>query len=191
MLRRFVVPLVAATTLSLGATMTAQAATLDLVDERGDVHTFAEDGSFVLVEGEERADILRTHLEHTDRAFVVRTKLLRLAREGRDLAMSMRIRTNDGTYRELQLEANRRLGWRGQVSMNNRRGAAVECRAAHNINYATDVMAVRIPRSCLNNPRWVQMTMVSIVIGRRRLLVDNPHNDRMRINVWTSRIRRG
>jgi hypothetical protein len=191
MLRRLFVPILAAVTLSLVAPMTAQADTLNLADERGDVHTFAEDGTFVVVEGERRADILRTHLEHTDRAFVVRTKLLRLRREGRDLAMAMRMRTNDGTYRELQLEAGRRLGWRGQVSMQRRRGTAVECRTTHSINYVADVMAVRIPRSCLSNPRWIQMTTVSIFVGGRRFLVDNPHNHRMRINVWTPRIRRG
>lgn len=191
MLRRLLVPILAAVTLTLGAPITAQAATLNLVDGRGDVHRLADDGSFVVAEGERRADILRTRLQHTNRAVVVRTKLLRLGREGTDLAMAMRIRTNDGTYREVQLEAGRRIGWRGQVSMNRRRGATVECGTAHNINYATDVMAVRIPRSCLNNPRWVQMTLVSVFVGGRQVLADNPHNNRMRLNIWTSRIRRG
>ena len=190
MLRRLVVPILAAVTLTLVAPMTAQAATLTLVDERGDVHRVANDGSFVLAEGERRADILRTGIQHTDRALVVRTKLLRLLREGRSVAMAMRIRTNDGTYREVQLEAGRRIGWRGRVSMNGRR-AAVECRTGHNINYATDVMALRIPRSCLGNPRWVQMTLVSVFVGGRQFLADNPHNNAMRINGWTARIRRG
>jgi hypothetical protein len=189
MLRRLVVLIIAALTLTI-APMTAQAATLTVVDERGDVHRMADDGSFVLAEGERRADILSTRIQHTDRALVVRTKLLQLRREGANLAMAMRLRTNDGTYRELQLEAGRRIGWKGQVSMNSRR-AAVECRTSHKINYATDVMSVRIPSSCLNNPRWVQMTLVSLFIGGRQFLADNPHNNRMRINVWTARIRRG
>ncbi len=122
---------------------------------------------------------------------MVRTKLLRLRREGANVAMAMRIRTNDGTYREVQLQAGRRIGWRGQVSMNGRRGAPVECSAARQIDYATDVMALRIPRSCLNNPRWVQMTLVSVFLGGRQFLADNPHNNHMRINLWTARIRRG
>ncbi len=189
MLSRLVVPILAAMTLTLVAPMTAQAATLKLVDERGDVHRDTG-GGFTLVEGERRADILHTRIQHTDRALVVRTKLLRLLREGAGLGMAMRIRTNDGTYREVQLQASRRVGWRGQVSMNGRR-TAVDCRTAHNINYAADVMAVRIPRSCVNNPRWVQVTLVSLFEGGRQFLVDNPHNNRMRINVWTARIRRG
>ena len=145
----------------------------------------------MLAEGERRADILRTRIQHTDRALVVRTKLLRLRREGANLAMAMRMRTNDGIYREVQLEAGRRIGWRGQVSMQNRRGANVQCRTGRNINYATDVMALRIPRSCLSNPRWVQMTLVSVFVGGRQFLADNPHNNAMRINGWTARIRRG
>lgn len=189
MLRILVVPILAAITLTLVAPMTAQAATLKLVDERGDVHREAG-GGYTLAEGERRADILHTRIQHTDRALVVRTKLLRLRREGAELGMAMRIRTNDGTYREVQLQASRRSGWRGHVSM-NKRDMAVDCRTAHNINYATDVMAVRIPRACLNNPRWVQVTLVSLFQGGRQFLVDNPHNNRMRINVWTDRIRRG
>jgi hypothetical protein len=191
MLRRLFVPILAAVTLTLVAPMTAQADTLNLADERGDVHRIGDDGSFVRAEGERRADILRTRIQHTDRALVVRTSLLRLRREGANLVMAMRIRTNEGTYREVQLEAGRRIGWGGEVSMNNRRGAVVACRAGHNINYTSDVMALRIPSSCLNSPRWVQMTLVSLFVGGRQFLADNPHNHRMRINVWTPRIRRG
>ena len=189
MFRRLVVPMLVALAPILVAPMTAQAATLKLVDERGDVHRETGDG-FTLAVGERRADILSTRIQHTDRALVVRTKLLRLRREGAELGMAMRIRTNDGTYREVQLQASRRLGWGGQVSMNSRR-KAVACSTTHNINYATDAMAVRIPRSCLNNPRWVQVTLVSLLRGGRQFLLDNPHNNRMRINVWTTRIRRG
>jgi len=190
MLRKLLVPILAATALTLVVPMTAQAATLKLVDERGDVHRMAQDGSFVLAPGERRADILSTRIQHTDRAVVVRTRLLDLRREGRSLGMAMRIRTNAGTYREVQLEASRRIGWRGQVSMNSRR-RAVECRTTHSIDYAADVLTLRIPSSCLDNPRWVQLTQVSLFIGGRQFLVDNPHNNRMRINGWTTRIRRG
>jgi hypothetical protein len=191
MLRRLVVPILAAVTLTLGAPLSAQAATLNLVDARGDVHRMTDDGGFERAVGERRADILRTRITHTDRTLVVRTKLRDLRREGNSIGMAMRMRTNDGTYREVALEAGRRIGWRGQVSMNTRRGATVDCAASHQINYATDTLAVRIPRSCLNDPRWVQATLVSVFYGGRHLLADNPHNERMRLNVWTSRIRRG
>lgn len=193
MLRKLVVPVLAAVTLTLVAPLTAQAAVLNIVDERGDVHRLSADGTqFVRAAGEERADILRTRLQHTDRALVVRTKLLRLAREGREVGMAMRIRTNAGTYRVVELNAGRRIGWSGRTSLSNRRGAAVECRTTHSINYTTDVMAMRVPSACLGNPRWVQTTLVTVFFGGRKFLADNPHNATMRINrTWTSRIRRG
>lgn len=190
MLRRLVVPVLVVLSLIVGTPLAAQAATLNLVDARGDVHRMTDDGGFERAVGERRADILRTRITHTDRAVLVRTKLRQLRRE-RNIVMAMRMRTNDGTYREVALEASRRIGWRGQVSMNRRRGATVECATSHQINYATDVLAVRIPRSCLNDPRWVQATLVSFLFGGRQFLGDNPHNERMRLNVWTARIRRG
>ena len=192
MLRKLVVPILAAVTLTLVAPLTAQAAVLNIVDARGDVHRGTNSGPLVLDQDEKRADILSTRIQHTERALVVRTKLLRLAREGTRVETAMRIRTNDGTYREVLLMAGRRIGWSGMVGMQNRRGATVQCRTGHSINYATDVMAVRIPSSCLGSPRWVKMTVISAFRGGRKFLADNPHNETMRINgVWTSRIRRG
>jgi glutamine amidotransferase-like uncharacterized protein len=193
MLRKLVVPILAALTLTVSASVTAQAATLDIVDARGDVHRIDNNtGTFVVADGEQRADILRTRVQHTDRALVVRTRLLRLDREGREVGMAMRIRTNDGTYRVAELTAGRRIGWRGETTLSNRRGSTVPCRTRHSIDYANDVMAFRIPSSCLGNPRWVQTTLVTVFFGGRQLLADNPHNSTMRINrVWTGRIRRG
>jgi hypothetical protein len=190
LLRRLLLPVIAGIVLALGVPAAAEAATLNLVDERGDVHRMTDDGTFTAAVGEVRADILRTTIQHTDRALVVRTKLRQLRREA-NIGMARRVRTNDGTYRELSLDANRRLGWRGQVTLMRRGGATVDCATTHQINYATAVMSVRIPRSCLNDPRWVQTTVVSLFVGGRQFLIDNPHNDRAGIRVWTARIRRG
>lgn len=192
MFRKFVVPVLAAVAIIFGASVSAQAAVVDIIDARGDVHRLDVDGDqFVLTEGEQRADILRTRIQHAGRALVVSTKLARLAREGREVGMTMRVRTNEGIYRVVDLTASRRIGWGGRAMMASRR-AMVECRVGHNINYATDAMKVRIPRSCLGNPRWVQATLVTVFFGGRKLLADNPHNNTMRINrVWTERIRRG
>lgn len=193
MLRKLLVPILALLALTLGVPVAAQGAVLNIVDERGDVRRMSADGSqFVLAEGERRADILSTRILHTDRALLVRTRLDRLAREGREIGMAMRLRTNDGTGRFVQLFASRRIGWSGETAISNRRGAAVQCRTSHTVDYANDVMTVRIPRSCLGNPRWVQATVVSVFFGGRTFLADNPHNTTMRIRgVWTDRIRRG
>lgn len=193
MLRKLLVPILALLTLTVGVPVAAQGAVLNIVDEQGDVRRLSADGShFVLAEGERRADILSTRIMHTDRALVVTTTLDRLAREGRQIGMSMRIRTNDGTGRFVDLAASRRLGWAGETSISSRRGAVVQCHTGHRIDYANDVLSVRIPRSCLGNPRWVQLTLVSVFFGGRTLLADNPHTTTMRLGgVWTDRIRRG
>jgi hypothetical protein len=192
MFRKLVVPILALLTLSIGVPVAAQGAVLDIVDERGDVQRMSSDGTFVAAEGEQRADILRTRINHADHALVVRTKLARLAREGREVGMRMRIRTNDGTYRLVGIGASRRIGWGGRAFMANRHGADVQCRMGHHIDYATDVMKMRIPSSCLGNPRWVQATLLTVFFGGRTLLADNPHNNTMKFKgVWTERIRRG
>lgn len=103
----------------------------------------------------------------------------------------MRMRTNDGTYRLLSLDASRRGGWSGQTTLMARDGQSVDCQTEHHIDYAADVITVQIPASCLNAPRWIQATVVSYFSGRRNLLVDNPHNNKGRANVWSTRIRRG
>jgi hypothetical protein len=190
MLRRLLVPAAAALALTVGAPLTAHAATLNLDDARGDVYRLSNTGEFERAVGERRADILRTTVRHTQRALVVRTKLLELRREG-TIAMGMRLRTNEGTYREAAVEASRRIGWRGQSSVMARRGRAVECSTEHKLNYAADVITLRIPRSCMNEPRWVQTTVISMSLSRRQFLVDNPHNERPGFRVWSSRIRRG
>lgn len=192
MLSKLVAPILALLALTLGVPVAAQGAVVNIVDEQGDVQRMSADGHFVLAEGERRADILSTRIMHTDHALVVRTELDRLAREGREIGMAMRIRTNDGTARIVQVFASRRIGWGGETAISNRRGALVQCRTSHSIDYANDVMTVRIPRSCLGNPRWVQATLVSVFFGGRTFLADNPHNTTMRIRgVWTDRIRRG
>ena len=191
MLRKLFVLILALLTLAIGVPVAAQGAVVTIVDARGDVWREAADGTLVKADGEHRVDILRTRIQHTDRALVVRTKVDRLAREGRQLGLAMRVRTNDGTRRLVQLDASRRIGWRGQTVIGGRAGA-VECRTSHTIDYANDVMMVRIPRSCLGNPRWVQATLVTVFLGGRTFLADNPHTTTMRLKgLWTDRILRG
>jgi hypothetical protein len=191
MLRRLVVLTVASTCLAVGVPLTAHAATLNLVDARGDVYRETNAG-YRPAPTQRRIDITRTRISHTDRALVVRTSVLELRREGRAVGMAMRMRTSKGLYREMDLTAGPIAGsWRGQVTLTRRNGSVAPCRTAHRVDYAADRMVVRIPRSCLGNPRGIQTTVVSVFLGGGRFLIDNPHNDTARINVWTRYIRRG
>jgi hypothetical protein len=189
MFRRLVVCTLA-TVATLAMPVAAQGATLNLVDARGDVYRDVAKGAPKPAPGERSADIVRTKIVHAQRAVVVRTQLVRLNREGTALGMSMRVRTNEGLYREVDVFALRPR-WRGGVDVMKRNGSSAECTTAHRFNYARDYIAVRIPRSCLGDPRWVQATVMSFSAARQRFLLDNPHNDTARLNVWSSRIRRG
>lgn len=190
MLGRFVVSALAALMLCVAAPA-AHAATVSLIDPRGDVHRPSAEG-YERVEGERRTDIVRTTIRHKKHAVVARIKLLDLRREPGLMVMAMRMRTNDGTYREAGVEASRRIGWRGRSDVEARNGRAVDCAALqHEIDYRTDVIALRVPRSCLNRPRWVQATVIQFWLGSRQMLIDNPHNSRGGFNVWTRRLHRG
>ena len=191
MLRKLVVLTVASACLVVGAPLTAQAATLNLVDARGDVYR-QTDAGYRAAPAQRRIDITRTRIRHTNRALVVRTSLVELRREGRVVGMAMRMRTSKGLYREMSLDAGPAVGsWRGQVTLTRRNGSVAPCRTAHRVDYAANRMVVRIPRACLGNPRGIQTTVVSLFLGGGRFLIDNPHNDKARINVWTRYIRRG
>jgi hypothetical protein len=191
MIRRIAL-LGAAVALTLGAPATAQAAVLNLVDDRGDVYKAVGDARPEHAVGERRTDIVRTHIRHTARAFVVRTKLVDLRRErGDGEGLVMRMRTNDGLYRVVGVVASRSIGWRGFFDMTRRDGTSVECAASHEFNYERDYISVRIPSSCLSDPRWVQSTVVSFLEQGRTSLSDTPHNNTARFNVWTPRVRRG
>lgn len=191
MIRRLLAPLLAALLLALVAPVAAHAAVLELTDARGDVHRMDDQGEFVLAEGEARGDVLRARVNHASRALVVRIDLARLRREGRGLGVAMRIRTNESVYRVVGIEASRRIGWGGRLTLTDRRHDAVRCNTRHEIDYAADVISFRVPRSCLSKPRWVQATLFNYAFVDQNFLLDNPHNDEARVGVWTSRIRRG
>jgi hypothetical protein len=71
----------------------------------------------------------------------------------------------------------------------------VDCTAAHRINYTTNVIRLRVPRSCLNDPRWVQANVISLgEFGRpeaqARAFFDNAHGPSRRLNDWSRRLHR-
>jgi hypothetical protein len=53
----------------------------------------------------------------------------------------------------------------------------------HRINYATNVVRMRIPRSCLGRPRWVRVALYNAMTTTADhpqpddVYVDNPHDN--------------
>jgi hypothetical protein len=72
-------------------------------------------------------------------------------------------------------------------------GTPVTCSGlSHRIDYAADLMTVRVPRSCLAHPRWVRANLGNrLVLGERphrRHYADNPHNRFPYSNFGTRRL---
>jgi hypothetical protein len=60
-------------------------------------------------------------------------------------------------------------------------------------DYAANTMVLRIPRECLDNPRWVRAQAYSIAYRPRigREYTDEALSDRSSHDGWTPRIYRG
>ena len=172
MLARLASVAACALTLTVAAATTAQAASRSFVDGPGDVWV-----GNTQVPDRDQGDILRTALSHAQHGVIVRTAFAELNREGHILVFT-RLRTNTGDVFDLQLTAtpNHR---RGQTLLTTPRRDNVACRTpiSHTIDYAANVAVVRVPRTCLGNPRTLQAKFgVATWNTARRVFTDNPIN---------------
>lgn len=159
----------------VGAT-SAQAATRTFHDGPGDVWTLGQTPN-TRVPDRDQGDILRTTLQHRRQQIVVRTRFAELNREGRRIFIFTQLRTNTGKVSAVELTA-RPSRWAGRINFERRDGRAVECRITHDINYTTNVAVVRIPRSCIDDPRTIQAKFGVATTAAGQLFADNPMNHR-------------
>ena len=47
---------------------------------------------------------------------------------------------------------------------------------SHDIDYATGVVRLRTPRSCLDRPRWIRVAVTGQLTTPEQVFVDNPQN---------------
>lgn len=150
-----------ALTLAAGLTAPAHAARYAYDDATGDVS--AETCTFEL-DGEEPAeectegtdpqaangDITRVVIRHAPRKVVIRTHYRELTRAGSLWVGG--IRTNEGVRREVIWD-----GDSGRMLVFARDGRRVRCGAERTVDAAAEVIEIRVPRSCLSRPRWVEV----------------------------------
>lgn len=193
MLRRLAITATCALALALTATTAAHADSRTLVDGPGDV--WKHNGDPEQVPDHRRGDILRVKIRHNADQVVIRTKFAQLDRQGPRFVVATRLRTNTGLIRWARLQAGPgRSTWAGDTHVFRRDNTTrVECAASHRLDYADDVAVVRVPRSCLGRPRWVQAAMGVASITARGFFADNPltHGPTETLPHYTSRIRRG
>lgn len=196
MLRRLATVSACVVALTLASPAAAHADSRTLVDARGDVWAMdtPEEGQNTRVPERRQGDIIRTVFAHNNQQVVIRTKFAQLDRAGQLSIMAIKLRTNTGMVRWISLfagpgrDTNR---WRGIVTRGD--GAPMKC-ATHRIDYAAAVAEVRIPRSCLGDPRWVQGSLAAGNFARNGTFFgDNPRNDGPSVHLprYTPRIRKG
>ena len=194
MLRKLVSTAVVAVALTIAVPAMAQAAALTLVDGAGDMWEWSADTE-TRAPRQHRTDINRVTLHHTTGAIQVRSDFAELQRAGSFSVLWVRLRTNTGMFRvaSLSLGSASTRGWRGDVRLTNRNADPVKCRVDHSVDYAANVAHMRIPRSCLNDPRWVQVRVGSTYVQSEPypFYTDNAHDHTKWTNAWSRRIRGG
>jgi hypothetical protein len=196
MLRRLATLSACAVALALLSPATAHAETRTLFDARGDVWAMdtPEAGQHTQAPQRKQGDIVRTVFRHTNRAVVIRSTFAELNRVGFMSLMAVRLRTSTGQVHVVGLWAGPTRDtnhWRGELVRGN--GTPMRC-GTHRIDYDANVAEVRIPRSCLASPRWVQGSMaVATMSLANDVFTDNPVNDGPSVHLpeFTTRIFRG
>ena len=161
-LGRTVSTLAVAAGLALGTAGTAAAAELTVKDARGDMSKFdMTTETTTPAPGVKNGDALRTVFRHNDGRISVRVKFTDLARIGQVNMHGLRVVTNEGVRRDVTVYAGKNM-WGGQAEMSRPNGTPVDCNIAHKIDYATNVVTLSFPRTCVSNPRWVRLGFGSV-----------------------------
>jgi hypothetical protein len=193
MFRRLATAAACALVLLLSSAATAHADARTLIDGAGDVWWHTDENT--RAPEHRRGDILRVTVGHTAQRVAIRTKFARLDRKGPRLVIASRLRTNSGLIRWVRLFAGPgRSTWAGNTQLYRRDNTTpVSCAVTHQVDYSDDVAVIRIPRSCLDDPRWVQAALGVATLNRSGYFADNPfnHGPTVFLPDYTRRIRRG
>jgi hypothetical protein len=173
------------------APATAQSQTLTDPDAAGDVVRFGKDERVVAVPERTLNDVSSTRLTHSASRVAIRVEYVDLKKGGDVQGLHIRLVTDEGVRRYLQLVAHPQH-WSGETDMYNRRWHSVACGGVrHTIDYKANTMMVSFPRKCAGNPRWVKLRVVAYAQDRGfyadDALSDNPITAQDDTDLTTSR----
>jgi len=134
-------------------------------------------------------DVRQAMFRHGQKNILIRQRFVDLSRAGDYAQYVVRIESAAGIYRELRVEASPG-SWAGKSRVFNRRGELVECATTHRIDYATNVVVMALPRTCIGTPRMIRATASNYRTDLdHNFLMDNPHNTDSSAQVWTRWLR--
>jgi hypothetical protein len=147
---------------SIGA---ADAQTVHDQDTLGDVVQFSDAGQEATpVPAQDNGDITRTRLWHARKVGVV-VHFASLERVGALRGDFLQIVTDEGIHRRVVV-LSQPGDWAGATYVFNRNDDEVACTGVtHKIDYKAGTVTIRVPRSCLSNPRWVKLGFGSGVVA--------------------------
>lgn len=173
------------------ATVTIDDATDDTYlakyDEASDTTTYEPAGS----QGNVDLDVVV--VKHTARNVVATARYADLRRSGNRFMYLLRLRTNEGIKRDVTVDTMM-AGWKGGVSFGKPNGAELKCQGlGFAIDYAADTVSVKVPRSCLSKPRYVEaFTAGAGFSDAGDQYIDHGHISGMKEKVlWSDRVRKG
>jgi hypothetical protein len=177
-----------ATTAVLAAAVPAHAAKLVLTDPAGDVWAGAETPTQIgtRVNG----DLVKTTVTHTARKVLVKAKYTDLAKNQDTLYFAYFVRTNEHVKRVAAVTAM--PGKRKGISEFSRpRGKAACNGMTHAIDYVADTVTISVPRTCLSNPRWVQIQAAGVTVNGGVYTIDDAQSTESEPHTWSAKVRRG
>jgi len=181
-----------ATTAVIAASVPAHAAKLVLTDPAGDVWAQAETSTQIgtRVNG----DLVKTVVNHTAKRVVVKAKYTDLRKTADTFGFIYYLRTNEGVRRGVDVLAG--PGHRRGVSelTKGRADKKVACAGlTHAVDYTANTVTLSVPRSCLSNPRWVQVQPGAVTLSSSdfAFTIDDAQSTSSEPHTWSAKVRRG
>ncbi len=186
----------------LAPTGAAYAASHTVDDATGDVWEPVWNSETETVDYLEAGSLLNVDVDkvvvvHTDRRIVVTTTYAELKKQEITLAPSSRMRFNDGPAVGMMVDTWSK--WSGESVLYKKSGMPIRCAGFdHTIDYTANTVQLSVPRSCVGNPRWVEVNYVGLgnvedpeVESGYRNYEDTAHTSASGWNGWSARVKRG
>jgi hypothetical protein len=173
----------------------ASARSLSIHDATGDtwqMDTSSDTESYLPAGSQANVDLVRTIVRHTAKKVNVIGRYTELKRSGPALFFVVAVRTNEGVRRDVGVQTILRPC--GQHMFEKRDGRTARCRGiSHTVDYARETISVSVPRSCLGNPRWVQVTPGAVgMTPAGDVYVDNGYDSTSNEPTrWSAKVKRG